>query len=111
MNKTVTEINEADFEQQVLDSDTLTVVGFSAQWCIPCRPQGEILDRLSREYGGRVKFVKLDVDRNSELADKLNIKSVPTLLFFRKNGGGVEVQVGLATEEKLKSRIEKLLQP
>lgn len=103
---TVREINEQDF-LEVIESGLPAVIDFSAAWCMPCRSMSDIVDRLSQEYQGKVKFYKLDVDKNTALADKLNVKSVPTLLFFRNNN--VDAQVGLAHEDRIKSKIERLI--
>lgn len=102
------EIGEANFLEEVIESDIPAVVDFSASWCLPCQPMSNLMDKLSEGYQGKVKFFKLDVDQNTELADKLNIKSVPTLLLFNSQGK-VGALVGLAAEEKVKAKIEELL--
>lgn len=101
----VAEIEEKDFASEVLDSAIPVVVDFFAPWCTPCQPQGDMMDRLAEQYGSRVKFLKVDVDKNQDLADKLSVRSVPTLLFF--NHDEVGAQVGLTTEEKVKAKIEE----
>ncbi|GAH45852.1 unnamed protein product [marine sediment metagenome] len=102
------EINEDNFLEEVLESDIPVVVDLFTSWCMPCRRMGDMLDQLSQKYQGKAKFYKLDIDKNRELADKLNIGSVPTLLFFGRDGE-IEAQVGLVSEEKVKSKIEKVL--
>jgi len=103
------EISEDDFEQEVLDTDTLTIVDFFMPWCIPCAPMAERLEKVSKSYPN-VKFYRMNAMKNAALADKLNIKAVPTLLFF-KTGNKVNTQVGLAPEDKIKSKIEESLLP
>ncbi|MEM2722585.1 MAG: thioredoxin, partial [Thermoplasmata archaeon] len=81
----VRSINESAFQKEVIESNIPVVVDFSATWCGPCRALEPNLEALSKEYEGKVKFVRVDVDENQELAVQYGIRSVPTLLLF-KNG-------------------------
>lgn len=102
------EINENNFFEEVLEPDIPVVLDLFTTWCTPCQRMDDILDQLSKEYEGKAKFYKLDIDRNSALADKLNVKRVPALLFFGRDGE-IEAHVGLVSEEKIRSKIEKVL--
>src|SRR5215831_19094336 len=82
-SKTVQQLNESDFEKEVLKSETPALVDFYADWCGPCRMVSPILESLSREYEGKVKFVKINTDDNQELAVKLGIMSIPTVMIFK----------------------------
>jgi len=102
------EINDASFGQEVLKSDLPVVVDFWAPWCAPCRMVGPILDKLSEEFKGKVKFCKLNVDESRDMAGKYQVMSIPLLLFF-KNGEVVDQNLGAAPEKTLRSKVQELL--
>nr|4BA7_A Chain A, LBCA THIOREDOXIN [synthetic construct]4BA7_B Chain B, LBCA THIOREDOXIN [synthetic construct] len=104
----VIEINDENFEEEVLKSDKPVLVDFWAPWCGPCRMIAPIIEELAEEYEGKVKFAKVNVDENPETAAKYGIMSIPTLLLF-KNGEVVDKLVGARPKEALKERIEKHL--
>jgi len=87
--------SDSEFQQDVLDSSTdqLVVVDFWATWCGPCRSMAPHLETLANEYEGKVRVVKVDVDRNQKTAIKFGIQNLPTLLVF-KNGEVVDKLVG-----------------
>jgi len=87
--------SDSEFQQDVLDSSTdqLVVVDFWATWCGPCRSMAPHLETLADEYEGKVRIVKVDVDRNQKTAIKFGIQNLPTLLVF-KNGEVVDKLVG-----------------
>jgi thioredoxin 1 len=101
----VTEINDSNFENEVLKSDKPVVVDFWAPWCGPCRIIGPRIEELSLELQN-LKFCKLNVDENQSTSEKYNIRSIPTLLIF-KNGKNVGQIIGAMSKDFLK---EKLLQ-
>ena len=86
-------------EEEVLKSDKPVLVDFWATWCAPCRMQGPIVEELADERSD-IKVGKLDVDENSDIAEKYNVMSIPTLLVF-KNGEVVQKAVGVHTREQL----------
>ena len=102
------EISDKNFEQEVVKSDLPVVVDFWAPWCGPCRMVGPIIDKLSEEYKGRVKFCKLNVDDNRDMATKYQVMSIPLLLFF-KGGEVVDQNLGAAPEKAIRSKVEELL--
>jgi thioredoxin 1 len=104
----VSAINEASFEKEVLKSQMPVVVDIWATWCGPCRMFSPIFEDLSSEYEGKVKFVKIDADENEGVATKYNIMSIPTTLLI-ENGELKAMNVGAVPKEALKRWIEKNL--
>ena len=102
------EFTDANFQAEVLQSDKPVVVDFSAAWCGPCRQLAPIIEDLAKEYAGRVKVGKLDIDQSQEIASKFGIMSVPTVLFF-KAGQKVDTLVGLNSKSVYKAKIEGLV--
>ncbi|OQB16556.1 MAG: Thioredoxin-1 [Candidatus Omnitrophica bacterium ADurb.Bin205] len=99
---------EASFKSEVLDSDLLVVVDFWAEWCGPCKMISPVIDELAKEYDGKVKIGKVDVDNNSSIASKYGVMSIPTLIFFK--GGKIMSQVsGVQNKAALKQKIEENL--
>ncbi len=99
-------VTDGDFEQQVEKADGLTVVDFWAEWCGPCRMIAPVLDQLAAEYSGKVKVTKLDVDANIKTATRFNVRSIPTLLFF-KDGKLVDQVVGALPKAQLDAKFKQ----
>ena len=100
-------INSTDFPALVQD-DKLLVVDFFATWCGPCKKLSPTLDEVSEEFGDRVNIVKVDVDESEDLAMTYGIRSVPTVLFFKK-GQQVDKFVGTLPKSEIVSKIENQL--
>ncbi len=106
---TVTKVSDTKtWEIDVMNSQVPVFVDFWAEWCGPCRMVSPVVEELSNDYDGKVKFVKVNVDEANELASKYNIFSIPTLAIF-KNGKLVNQQVGAASKDSYKNMIEKTL--
>jgi thioredoxin 1 len=102
------EVTDANFSDEVIKSETPVLVDFWAPWCGPCRMVAPIVDELSQEYDGKVKFVKLNTDDNVQTASTYGIRSIPTLLVFK--GGEVAGQiVGFRPKSDLKKRLDAVL--
>jgi len=104
----VIDVTEATFEAEVLNAKIPVLVDVWATWCGPCRMYSPVIEEVSKNYDGKIKFVKIDADENSNLAAKFNIMSIPTTMLFA--GGKVKaISVGAVPKETLKSWIEKNL--
>lgn len=101
-------VTSSEFDQQVLKSDTPVIVDFWAVWCGPCKMIAPHLDALATEYAGKVKVVKVDIDSEREVAERYNILSIPTLLFF-KDGKVVEQVVGAVPKTTIAAKLEALI--
>ena len=102
----VTDVNEGNFEAEVLKSKLPVVIDMWAEWCGPCRMYGPIVEEVAKEYDGKVKFVKLNTDENEKIASMYNIMSIPTTLLI-KGGKVMAMQVGATPKETLKKWIDK----
>ncbi|MSP79432.1 MAG: thioredoxin [Dehalococcoidia bacterium] len=98
-------VTDQSFEAEVLKSDKPVLVDFWAEWCAPCRMIAPIVDELSIEYDGKVKFMKMDVDSNGNTPMTFGIRGIPTLIIF-KGGKPVEQVVGAVPKSVLKKRLD-----
>ncbi len=99
------ELTDANFTEQVLNSDKPVLVDFWAEWCGPCRMVGPIVEELAHDYDGKAVVGKVNVDENQGVAAKFGIRNIPTLLIF-KNGEVVDKQVGVAPKNVLESKLK-----
>lgn len=98
----VISVNEATWEQEVLNSDLPVLVDFWAPWCGPCRLIALIVEEIAEEMEGKAKVVKVNTDENPNLAMKYGIRAIPTIMVF-KNGRVVDTKVGVQPKEVLKA--------
>jgi len=99
----VLNIDDAQFDQEVLKSDELVMVDFWAEWCGPCKALGPKLEEISTETN--IKIVKINIDQNKETAQKFGIRSIPTMILF-KSGKDVETLMGNLPKEELVSKLQ-----
>jgi thioredoxin 1 len=97
-----------NFQKEVISSATPTLVDFWAEWCGPCKMLGPVLDELAAEYDGRVRIGKVNIDDHQALAAQYGIKSIPTLLLFKK-GDVADQVVGLRSKKDLKTSLDRVL--
>ncbi|MFH1487498.1 MAG: thioredoxin [Pseudomonadota bacterium] len=101
-------IDDAEFEEVVLKEEGVSVVDFWAPWCGPCHSMAPSLEAFTKANVGRVKVFKLDVDDHPKTAEKYEIKSVPTVIFF-KNGVQADKVLGAMSESALQGKLDALL--
>jgi thioredoxin 1 len=104
----VIQVTDADFDQEVLNSELPVLVDCWAAWCTPCLIVGPIVQELAHEYEGKVKVCKLNVDEGRSIAARYGIMSIPTLFIF-KNGQVVDQVIGAVPKEHLSSRLDQVL--
>ncbi|OGY87347.1 MAG: thioredoxin [Candidatus Kerfeldbacteria bacterium RIFOXYA2_FULL_38_24] len=102
------EINDQQFETEVLKSTVPVLVDFWAPWCGPCKMLGPVIEELSQDNTGKnVKIVKINIDENNEMAGKYNVMSIPTIMFF-KNGQPVDQMTGVQEKSVLQAKLDEL---
>ncbi|MEN9372042.1 MAG: hypothetical protein RLZZ390_2 [Bacteroidota bacterium] len=99
------EFTDGNFQNEVLDSDKLSMIDFWAEWCGPCRAIGPVVEELSKEFEGRVNIGKVNVDHNPQLSMNYGITSIPAILFI-KNGQVVDKLVGAQPKHNFVKKIE-----
>ena len=101
----VTEFTDANFEEEVLKSDKPVLVDFWAEWCMPCRMLGPTIEKLAKDYAGKVKVGKIDTDANRDVSMKYGISAIPTVILF-KDGKIAQKFVGLRQEKDFKEVLD-----
>jgi thioredoxin 1 len=107
-NGNVIHLNDGEFEREVLKSSVPVLVDFYADWCGPCHVIAPTIEALSNEFAGKVKFVKVDVDANQEVASRYDILSIPTIMLF-ENGNVEDSLVGAYPAPVYKQHIQRAL--
>ena len=108
MSVDVKEISDKDFNTDVLTSTLPVLIDFWAPWCAPCRAVAPVVEELAQTYKGKMSFVKMNVDDNSDTPSKYGISSIPTLMLFNK-GEVVDRVIGAASRESLDKFVKKAL--
>lgn len=108
MSDQIVHVSDASFESEVLKADGPVLVDFWAEWCGPCKMIAPILDDISKDYGGRLKVAKLNIDENPGTPPKYGIRGIPTLMLF-KNGNVEATKVGAVSKSQLTAFIDSNL--
>jgi thioredoxin 1 len=101
-------LQDATFDQEVLKSDVPVLVDFWAVWCGPCKAIAPAVEELAKQYKGKVKVAKMDVDEHQQVPQQYGIRSIPTLLVF-KGGRVVDTIVGAVPKSKLEDSLKKAI--
>lgn len=102
------EVNEQNFEQEVVNSDVPVLLDFWAPWCGPCKMLMPVVEELAKEYDGKIKVGKVNTDENMSLSSRFQITSIPCLIIF-KSGKAINKMVGFRPKNDIKKEIENVL--
>ena len=104
----VLQVTDANFEEEIVQSDIPAMVDFWAEWCGPCKTVGPVVEELAKEYQDKIKIAKMNVDENRETPAKFGIRNIPTLILF-KGGKVAQTIVGAYPKSHLDGELKKLL--
>ncbi len=100
MSEIIQHVTDSTFEPDVLKSDVPVLVDYWAEWCGPCKAIAPLLEEVAKEYNGKVKVAKVNVDENQDLAKKYNVRAIPTLMLF-KDGNVQASKLGMMSKPQL----------
>ncbi len=103
----VKELDKESFEKEVIKSKIPVIVDFYADWCNPCKMMAPAFEKLSKDFEGKIKFFKLNVDSNEEISSEYTVMSIPTLIVF-KDGKEIDRMVGAQGEDQLKKKLQSI---
>ncbi len=104
----ISSLNDANFAGEIEKQDSPILVDFWAEWCMPCRALAPVIEELSKEFEGKVRFAKVNVDECKEVPAKFGIRGIPTLILF-KDGKKLNEMVGNQPKEKIKSLLNSAI--
>ncbi|GGC09549.1 thioredoxin [Marinobacterium zhoushanense] len=105
MSENIVSVTDASFEEEVLKAEGAVLVDYWAEWCGPCKMIAPVLEEIAKEYAGRLKVCKLNIDENNETPPKFGIRGIPTLMLFK--GGNVEAtKVGALSKSQLAAFVD-----
>ena len=101
------ELTDKNFKTEILDAQTLSIVDFWAPWCMPCRMIAPVLEEIAKDYAGKIKVGKVNVDNESNLAAEYSIMSIPALLFFKDGKVAAQI-IGAVPKEHIEEKLQSL---
>jgi thioredoxin 1 len=104
VSKAITEVTDANFEKEVLQSPQPVLIDFWAAWCGPCKALAPVVDAVAEAYNGKLKVVKMDVDKNAATPSRYGVRGIPTLLFI-KDGTVRDTLVGYVSKEAIEDKL------
>jgi len=102
----VLNVNDSDFSKEILESDIPVLVDFWTSWCGPCQAIAPVIEELAKEYEGKIKVVKINVEENPQTPRQYSVRGIPTLILF-KRGSVLDQVVGVVPKGKLRQMCEK----
>ncbi len=108
MIKEVIQVTDSNFEKEIIKSDIPAMVDFWAEWCAPCKAVSPVIDEIARDYRGKIKVAKVDVDDNSKTTTDIGVMNIPTVIFF-KNGREHKRIVGANSRREYEKVIKELI--
>jgi len=102
------QVTDANFDEEIVKASIPAMVDFWAEWCGPCKMVGPTVEALAKEYEGKIKIAKMNVDENRETPAKFGIRNIPTLILF-KDGEVAQTIIGAQTKDHLEEELKKLL--
>jgi len=106
--KAILEVTDANFEQEVLKSQQPVLIDFWAQWCGPCKALSPVVDEVAQAYDGKLKVVKMDVDKNTATPSRYGVRGIPTLLII-KDGTVRDTLVGYVAKEAIEKKLSGII--
>ena len=104
----ILEVTDENFDDEIMNSDTPAVVDFWAEWCGPCKMVAPVIEELAKDYQGKIKVAKMDVDQNRTTPTRFGVRNIPTLIFF-KGGEVAQTIIGAQPKSSIEDELKKLL--
>ncbi len=104
----VQELSSTDFKKEIVEHKGIALVDFWAPWCEPCKMLAPVIEKLAPRYSAKIKFAKIDIDENSDIASEYGIMSIPCIVFFR-DGKEIERMIGFKGEDALRVKLNTLM--